>query len=48
MPKKTRKSADRLTAHQLKAFREVEEIASMLKLDYPYILAYERSIYAAR
>ena len=42
MPKKTAKSADRLTAHQLKVFREVEEIASMIKLDYPYILAYER------
>ena len=42
MPKKTRKSADRLTAHQLRVFREVEEIASMIKLDYPYILAYER------
>ena len=44
MPKKTRKtrkSADRLTAHQLKVFREVEEIASMIKLDYPYILAYK-------
>jgi len=33
MSKNTRRSADRLTAHQLKAFREVEEIASMLKLD---------------
>jgi hypothetical protein len=42
MPKKTRKSADRLTAHQLKVFREVEEIASMIKLDYPYILTYKR------
>jgi hypothetical protein len=42
MPKKTRKSADTLTAHQLRVFREVEEIASMMKLDYPYILAYER------
>jgi hypothetical protein len=42
MPKKTRKSADRLTAHQLRVFREVEEIASMIKLDYPYILAYNR------
>jgi hypothetical protein len=42
MPNKTRKSADRLTAHQLKAFREVEEIASMTKLDYPYILAHKR------
>jgi hypothetical protein len=42
MPKKTPKSADRLTAQQLGVFREVEEIASMIKLDYPYILAYER------
>ena len=42
MPKRTRKSADRLTAHQLRVFREVEEIASMIKLDYPYILAYKR------
>jgi len=43
MPKKTRKSADRLTGHQLKVFREVEEIAHMIKLDYPYILAYKRA-----
>jgi hypothetical protein len=42
MPENTRKSADRLTAHQLKVFREVEQIASMIKLDYPYILAYKR------
>jgi hypothetical protein len=42
MRNKTRKSADRLTAYQLKVFREVEEIASIIKLDYPYILAYDR------
>jgi hypothetical protein len=41
-PKRTRKSADKLTAHQLRVFREVEEIAYMIKLNYPYILAYKR------
>ena len=41
MPKRTRASADKLTRRQLKVFREVEEIAFMIKLDYPYILACE-------
>lgn len=42
MPKRSPRSVDRLTAYQLRVFREVEEIARMVKLDYPYILAYER------
>lgn len=42
MPTTKRESADWLTAHQLRIFREVEEIAHMIKLDYPYILAYRR------
>ncbi len=42
MARKARKSPDRLTAYQMKMFQDVEEIASLTKLNYPYILAYTR------
>jgi hypothetical protein len=43
MAKINSKSTDRLTRHQRRLVAEIEEIASMLKLDYADIKSYERA-----